>query len=187
MDIIVKISEAFVNVFQYCADYFISFLTGIVPIVLMLLTFFNAIVAALGQKRIEKIAVFFGKNKILAYTIYPIICWLLLCNPMMFSMAKFLPPRQRVGYYEAATPLSGPLMCFFPHVNPAEYFIWWGIASGVDSLGYNLIPMGARYLVAAILVGLMRALVAERIWLILAKREGRTDLIESNMVSSLSK
>lgn len=179
MDIIVSVSNAITGVFQYCAEYFVGFLTGIVPLVLILMTLFNTIVAAIGEKRIEKMTRFMAKNKILAYTVLPVLSWLLLTNPMLFSSAKFLPPREKAGFYEAVNCTGVPLMCFFPHVNPAELYAFLGIATGVQALGYDLTPMGIRYLIAALAVALMRALVAEKFWIMFAKKEGRYDLINA--------
>lgn len=179
---LVTISNAITTVFQYCAEYFMDFVTGIIPMVLIMMTLFNAIIAALGQKRIEKITKFMARNKFLAYTILPILSWLLLSNPMLFTTAKFLPPRQRAGFYEAVNCTGVPLMCFFPHVNPAELYAFLGIAGGVEALGYSVEAMGIRYLCAAVVVALVRGLVAERFWLMFAKREGRQDLIEADVV-----
>lgn len=181
MDMIVSFSNAITGVFQFCAENFMGLLTDIVPLVLILMTFFNTLTAALGEKRIEAITRFMAKNKILSYTLLPIVSWLLLSNPMLFTSAKFLPPRQRAGFYEAVNCTGVPLMCFFPHVNPAELYAFLGIATGVEALGYDLTPMGIRYLCAAVLVALVRALAAERFWIMFAKREGRYDLINAEV------
>lgn len=182
MDSIAKFAEGLMGVFNFCAETFVGNLVGLVPLVLILLTFFNTIIAAIGEKRIEKFTCFLSKNRITAYVVLPIISWILLSCPMAFSTGKFLPPRMKAGYFEAAAHTSIWLLCFFPHVNPGEYFIWGGIAQGAEAIGYNLYALGTRLAIVYIIVALIQSLLAEYIWTILANREGRTDLIEANQI-----
>ncbi|MGL9731136.1 PTS system glucitol/sorbitol-specific IIC component [Enterococcus sp. DIV0756] len=56
MDIIVRFAESFMNLFQLGGKTFISWMTGIVPVVLMLLVLMNTLIAFLGQDRVEKLA-----------------------------------------------------------------------------------------------------------------------------------
>ena len=64
------------------------------------------------------------------------------------------------------------MLSMFPHVNPGEYFIWWGIASGVEALGYSVMALAVRFFIAGWVLALIRACVTEWFWVMLAKREG---------------
>lgn len=180
MEAISNGASAFIGLFESCAEIFVDNLVGLIPLVLIMLTVFNAVIGFVGEERVNRFSSFLGRYKITAYLILPIVGWLLLANPMAFSLSKFLPPRMKAGYFEAACPQSAWLMCFFPHVNPAEYFIWWGIASGVSEAGFNVFNLGFRLGACLVLVSFFRALVAEFLFKTLAKRDGHMDLVEAD-------
>ena len=91
---------------------------------------------------------------------------------MVYSAGKFLPQRQRASFIDVCATTNGPMLILFPHVNPAEYFIWWGIASGVESLGHSVMPLAIRFFIAGWVLAFIRANVTEWFWVMLAKREG---------------
>jgi len=95
MDYIVKIASGFTGLFDEGAKTFVSWVGGIVPKVLLLLVFMNALVAFIGPHRVEKFAKVCSKNVILAYGILPFIAAFMLANPMALSMGKFLPERMK--------------------------------------------------------------------------------------------
>lgn len=165
-------AEAFSGVFATCGQALVDNIAGILPSVMVLLMVFNTICYLVGAERIEKLQRFLAKNRILAYTILPFITWFFLCNPMVYSAGKFLPQRQRASFIDACATTNGPMLSLFPHVNPAEYFIWWGIASGVESLGYSVMPLAIRFFIAGWVLAFIRANVTEWFWVMLAKREG---------------
>ena len=168
----VKFVESFQAVFATSGETFLGLVVGIVPMVLVLLTVFNAITAMIGGERLDRFAKFLAKNKILGYTVLPFVSWFLLCNPMVFTTAKFLPQRMRAGYIDAVGTANGPMMSLFPHTNPAELFVWLGIANGVQALGLPTSGLAIRFFIAGWLLALVRALITEFIWVFLAKREG---------------
>ena len=55
MDFLVKFASAFMSVFQAGGANFVSWVTGIIPTILMLLVMMNAIIALIGDERIEVI------------------------------------------------------------------------------------------------------------------------------------
>lgn len=177
MQTITNLCEGFINIFAVAAEYWTGLVTGIVPMVLMMITVFNAIMALVGQKRIEKVAQALAKVPILSYTLLPIIASIFLGNPMNNTVPKFLKQRNRVGYWEGLMPLSVPLLHLFPHTNPAEYYLWWGIASGVAAAGYSLNVLCIRLFIYAFIIAIIRSMLSEFIWVFLAKREGLTELI----------
>ena len=58
MDLLVSFAEGFMNLFQVGADNFVSWVTGIVPTVLILLIAMNTLIALIGQNRINRFAKF---------------------------------------------------------------------------------------------------------------------------------
>ena len=56
MDFLVKFASAFMGVFQLGGEQFMGWVTGIIPTILMLLVMMNAIIALIGDERIEVIA-----------------------------------------------------------------------------------------------------------------------------------
>ena len=73
MDYIVKLASGFTGLFDEGAKVFVSWVGGIVPKVLLLLVFMNALVAFIGPHRVEKFAKVCSKNVILAYGILPFV------------------------------------------------------------------------------------------------------------------
>lgn len=167
-----KFVEGFQSIFIASGETFVSLVTGIVPMVLILLTVFNAISAFIGAEKLEKFSKFLGRHKILSYTVLPFISWFFLCNPMVYSAASFLPQRQRASYIDVCATTNGPMLSLFPHVNPAELFIWLGIAQGVESLGLPISGLAVRFFIAGWVLAVLRAYITEWIWVYLAKRDG---------------
>jgi len=172
MDGIVSFVEAFTGVFAASGEVFLELLTDIVPMVLVLLMVFNAISALIGQRRLEQFSKFLARTKVLSYTLLPFVGMFFLCNPMAFSLGKFLPQRQRAGFIDAVSAANGPMLSLFPHWNPAEYFVWGGIAIGVQRLGYSTGGLAIRFFVVGWILCLIHGFVTEWIWVFLAKREG---------------
>jgi len=172
MEGIVGFVDGFQAVFETSGAVFLELLTEIVPMVLVLLMVFNAIAALIGPDRMERLSKFLARNKVLSYTVLPFIGMFFLCNPMAFSLGKFLPQRQRAGYIDAVSNANGPMLALFPHWNPAELFVWMGIAQGVMQLGLPTAGLAVRFFIAGWILSLIRAFITEWIWVYLAKREG---------------
>jgi PTS system glucitol/sorbitol-specific IIC component len=172
MDGIIKFVEGFQAVFAAGGQTFIDLVVGIVPMVMLLLMVFNAIAALIGPEKLEKFSIFLARNRVLSYTILSFIAWFFLCNPMVYSAAKFLPQRQRASFIDVCATVNGPMLSLFPHVNPAELFIWMGIAQGVTALGLPVSGLAVRFFIAGWVLALIRGLITEGIWVFLAKREG---------------
>lgn len=168
----IRFAEAFSGMFNACGQALVENIAGLLPSIIVLLMVFNTIVQLVGTKRIERFSQFCAKHKILAYTVLPFIAWFFLCNPMVYTFAKFLPQRQRASFIDICATTNGPMLSLFPHVNPGEIFIWLGIASGVEKLGYSTMPLAIRFFIAGWVLALIRALITEWIWVYLAKREG---------------
>lgn len=168
----IQFAESFSGMFATCGENLIANITGILPTVMVLLMVFNTICLLIGNERIERFSKFLAKHRILAYTVLPFISWFFLCNPAVYTAAKFLPQRQRASYIDICATTNGPMLGLFPHVNPGELFIWLGIASGVEQLGYSTVPLAIRFFIAGWILALIRAFITEKFWMFLAKREG---------------
>ena len=111
------------GLFDTGAETFISWVSGIVPKVLLLLILMNTIIALIGQERVNKFAKLCSGNVILAYGVLPFISAFMLGNPMALSMGKFLPERMKPSYYASASYHCHTNSGIFSHINPGEIFI----------------------------------------------------------------
>lgn len=168
----IQIAEAISGMFATCGENLVANIVGILPTVMVMLMVFNTLCLLIGAERIEHFSKFLAKHRVLAYTILPFISWFFLCNPAVYTAAKFLPQRQRASYIDVCATTNGPMLGLFPHVNPGELFIWLGIATGVEQLGYSTMPLAIRFFIAGWVLALIRAFVTEWFWTFLAKREG---------------
>lgn len=151
MNIIVNAAEGFMGLFDAGALTFVNWVSTIVPKVLLLLVFMNALIALIGQERINKFAKLCSGNVIMAYGVLPFLSAFMLGNPMALSMGKFLPECMKPSYYAASTYHCHTNSGMFPHINVGEIFIYLGIADGITTLGLSTTPLAIRYL----LVGLV--------------------------------
>lgn len=151
MDFIIKLAEGFMRLFQLGGETFISWMTGIVPVVLMLLVAMNALIAILGEDKVNKLAQISAKNPISRYMILPFISAFMLGNPMAISMGRFMPEFYKPGYVASQMQFCHTSNGVFPHINPGELFVWLGIATGIKTLGLSQMDLAIRYM----LVGLV--------------------------------
>jgi glucitol/sorbitol PTS system EIIC component len=177
MDILVNAAVWFIGIFQQSATVFTGLVTGIIPLVIVLMTAFNAVIALIGPERIDRLGAAAGKEGIggvfLRYLILPVVSVFVLTNPMAYTMGRFLPEKFKPGFYDAAVSYVHPPLGIFPHVNPGELFVWLGIATGV-STGYgpqSMANLAVRYLLVGLVVIFIRGLVTERIYKTLTARK----------------
>lgn len=169
MDFLVQAAVWFIGLFQKGAEVFVGLVTGIIPLVIVLLTAFNALIALIGQERIDKIGEAAGKEGFkympLRYLVLPVVAVFVLTNPMAYTMGRFLPEKYKPAFYDAAVSFVHPPLGIFPHVNPGELFVWAGIAQGVTT-GYGAeetAALAVRYLIVGLIVIFIRGIVTERI------------------------
>ena len=146
MDFIVKLASGFMNLFALGGAQFVSWVTGIIPQVLMLLVLMNAIIALAGEDSVGKIAKVCAGNPILRYAVLPFISAFMLGNPVALSIGRFMPEFYKPSYYAAASYHCHTNSGIFPHINPSEILIYLGIAQGVTSLGLDATPLALRYM-----------------------------------------
>lgn len=172
MNAVTKFAEGFMNLFQTGAETFISWMTTIVPVVLMLMVAMNTIVAFLGEERVTKIARASSKNVFTRYLILPFISAFMLGNPMSFTMARFLPEYYKPSYYAAQAQFCHTSNGVFPHINPGELFVWMGIAQGIEKLGLNSMELAIRYMLVGLLMNFIGGWLTDFTTAFVCKQQG---------------
>jgi PTS system glucitol/sorbitol-specific IIC component len=159
----------FIGLFQAGAEVFVGLVTGIIPLVIVLMTAVNALIALIGQERIERFGKFAARPGLLflplRYVALPFVSVFFLLNPMAYTMGRFLPEKYKPAFYDAAVSYVHPPLGIFPHINPGELFVWLGIAQGVEQ-GYGtdaMVALAVRYLLVGLIVIFIRGTLTERI------------------------
>lgn len=133
--------EWFIALFRQGGDVFLSLVTGIIPLLVVLMTFFNTIVALIGPERINKIGEWSGRKGILfyplRYVVLPFLAVLFLTNPMAYTMGRFLPEKFKPAFYDSAVSFVHPPLGIFPHVNPGEILYGQGLPRGLRCWAYR--------------------------------------------------
>lgn len=161
----------FIGLFQAGADVFMSFMTGIIPLLIVLLTFTNAVIALIGADKVEKWVVKRSNNIFFRYTLMPMLAVLMLTNPMCYTMGRFLKEEYKPAFYDATVSFVHPVTGLFPYANAGELFVFLGIADGVTKAGYNQGSLAVRYFIAGIIVIFIRGFVTEKITKILTSKK----------------
>ena len=172
MDFIVKLASGFMNLFNLGGAQFVSWVTGIIPTIVMLLTLMNAIIALVGDEKIEKVAQVCTGNPILRYMVLPFVSAFMLGNPMALSIGKFMPEFYKPCYYASATYHCHTNNGLFPHINASELFIWLGIANGITALGLSTAPLAVRYLLVGLIANFISGWATEFTTKLVEKQQG---------------
>ena len=161
MKIITDFASGFMGLFQTGGKTFISWMSSIVPVVLLLLVLMNTIIAFLGEERMNKLAMSSAKNPVTRYMILPFLAAFMLGNPMAFTMGRFLPEFYKPSFYASQAQFCHTSNGVFPHINPGELFIWLGIAQGVQKLGLNTMDLAIRYLLVGLIMNFVGGWVTD--------------------------
>ena len=94
-----------------------------------------------------------------------------LTNPMAYTIGRFVEEEEKPAFIDSAFSIAHPLTGLFPHANPAELFVWTGIASGITTLGQSTTPLAVRYLLVGIIVIFIRGNITEFVTRKLMNRE----------------
>jgi glucitol/sorbitol PTS system EIIC component len=167
-----KAAEWFIGLFQAGADTFVGFVTGIIPLLIVLLTFFYTLTNLIGEDRVHSAARVAAGNFFTRYTVLPVLAVFFLTNPMAYTFGTFLDEKYKPAFYDSAVSFVHPPLGLFPHVNPAELFVWLGVARGLQELNLPLGPLAVRYILAGLIVMFIRGVVTQNITFFLARRQG---------------
>ena len=154
------------SVFQAGGANFVSWVTGIIPTILMLLVMMNAIIALIGDERIEVIAKFCTSNPVTRYAVLPWVSAFMLGNPMALSMGKFMPEFYKPSYYASAS--------YHCHTNSGifEIMIYLGIAQGVTALGLDSTPLAIRYMLVGFIANFISGWATDFTTAFVQKQQG---------------
>ncbi|WP_238342955.1 PTS glucitol/sorbitol transporter subunit IIC [Nocardioides cynanchi] len=157
----------FIGLFQAGGDFFLALVTGIIPLLVVLLTAINALIRLIGPERIDKVGEAAGRPGIqwypVRYLVLPVLSVFFLTNPMAYTMGRFLPEKYKPAFYDSAVSFVHPITGIFPHANAGELFVYLGIAGGITQLGLNTSDLAVRYLLVGLVVILLRGILTELI------------------------
>ncbi len=174
MDFIVNLASGFMNLFNLGGQQFMSWVTGIIPTIVMLLVLMNAIMAIAGEATVARVAKVCTGNPILRYAVLPFVSAFMLGNPMALSIGKFMPEFYKPAYYASATYHCHTNNGLFPHINASELFIWLGIANGITQLGLDTAPLAVRYLLVGLAANFISGWSTEFTTRFVEKQQGVT-------------
>ena len=81
MEAISNVASGFIGLFQAGGETFMGWVTGIIPLVVCLMTAVNAIIKLVGTEKVENFAQKITKYMILRYTLLPLMAVFFLANP----------------------------------------------------------------------------------------------------------
>ena len=165
MDALAEAAQWFIGLFQTGGDVFLSLVGGIVPLLIVLMTAVNALIALIGPEKIENVGKAAAREGIIwypvRYIVLPFLSVFFLTNPMAYTMGRFLPEKFKPAFYDAAVSYVHPPLGLFPHINPGEIFVWAGIAVGIETLGFELGDLAVRYALVGLVVIFIRGILTE--------------------------
>ncbi len=172
MNFLIDLAEGFIGLFQLGADIFMSWMTDILLVVLILLVFMNALINIIGQDKVDRFAQWASQYGIMRNMFLPFIAAFMLGNPASFTLGKFIPEFYKPSYYAALAQYNHTSNGVFPHINPGELFVYLGIAQGIDQLGLSMTPLAMRYLLVGLVLNAIGGYVTDFTTAYVCKKSG---------------
>ena len=179
-------AEWFIGLFQAGATVFTGLVTGIIPLLIILLTVFNTVIRLVGPEKVDHLGEMAGRPGLqyypLRYLVLPVLAVFFLTNPMAYTLGRFLPEKYKPAFYDSAVSFVHPPLGIFPHVNPGEYFVYAGIAVlGIQAAGWNVTELAVRYLLVGLVVIFIRGVVTEILTArMMARRTAQAESVEGS-------
>ena len=155
------VADMIQNIVNTGTNQLLTWMTQLLPQVFLFLIFMNAVTSMIGRARVEGLAAKCGSNSVLRYMVLPFLSAVVLGNPMAISMGRYLPERYKPAYFASASYHCHTNSGIFQHINPAELFLWLGIANGVLARGFETFPLAIRYLIAGLIANFVSGLATE--------------------------
>jgi PTS system glucitol/sorbitol-specific IIC component len=169
MNAIAAVANGFMSLFNAGGSTFMGWVTGIIPMVVCLMTAVNSVIKLIGEEKVTNFAQKATGNPIGRYLILPVLGVLFLGNPMCYTFGRFCKEEHKPAFYDAAVSFVHPVTGLFPHANAGELFVYMGIAAGIQELGLELGDLAIRYFIVGLIVILIRGIVTEKIYIRMAK------------------
>ncbi len=173
MDAVTWVANGFMSLFQAGGETFLGWVTGIIPMVICLMTAINSIIKLIGEERVERFAKKMTGNVFGRYLVLPVLAVLFLGNPMCYTFGRFVDEKYKPAYYDSCVSFLHPVTGLFPHANPGELFVYMGIAAGITERGMSLGDLAIRYFVVGLIVIFIRGILTEKIYLNMLKKSGK--------------
>lgn len=170
MDYLVTFADHFTGLFQAASKQFVSFITGVIPLVAVMILAINALVQFIGQDRVNNFMKKLTRFAILRYTLLPFLACFFFANPMCYTVGTFVEEDYKPGFYDATVSMLHPITGLFPHANSSELFVWLGISAGYGTIGNNN-ELAIRFLLSGFVVIFIRGLVTEKLTKIFKNRQ----------------
>ena len=103
MDVIVEFAEGFIGLFKAGAETLVGNITGILPLLAVIITVLNALMALIGEERVAKISKYAGKSVLIRYSLLPIVFTFTMGSPTNFAMGKLLDEKYKPAYCDSLT------------------------------------------------------------------------------------
>lgn len=173
MEFVTWVANGFMSLFQAGGETFLGWVTGIIPMVVCLMTAINSIIKLIGEDRVERFAKKITGNVFGRYLLLPVLAVLFLGNPMCYSFGRFVDEKYKPAYYDSCVSFLHPVTGLFPHANPGELFVYMGIAAGITESGLSLGDLAIRYFAVGLIVIFIRGVLTEKIYLNMLKKVGK--------------
>ncbi|MDO5676838.1 MAG: PTS glucitol/sorbitol transporter subunit IIC [Propionibacteriaceae bacterium] len=176
MDYIAWFAEHFIGLFRAAGESLMGLITGILPLLLALLTAMYAVTAWIGEERVTRAVRWAGKYAVTRYTIMPMLAAIMLTNPMCYTFGRFLPERYKPAYYDSTASFLHPVTSLLPHANAGELFVWAGVAAGVTQIApEKYARLAILYFLVGIIVILIRGIFTQWLTRLLIARGGHRE------------
>lgn len=163
----------FINLFATGGANLWGYISGVIPLLLMFLTFMNALTLTIGESRLNKFGAVLAKFGIFRWTIVPLIFCVLTTSTGAFLLGKLLPDRRKPGYQDVCLTLLHPSAGLFPHIHAAEVWVYQGLAVGIAALGLDTGAFAIRALLSCLVIMVVRGFVTDRIVDIMLARNAK--------------